>query len=385
MTTPSTTSLLRRLQVVVWLQWMGATLGLPLLPLFLKNHGAGPSTIGVIMGSFFLSGVVTQFVAGRFADRFGRRTVLIGALLLYGIAGPTYLLPVNANWFIVTRVLQGAAAGAIEVAALATVAGLVDESERGRAVSKIFAAQLGGIAMGPLFGVLIDVPHIGWAYTLAGIASIGAAVFARQFLPVVDSSLRHEELPPMQFTPQVIGAVIGSMAVGLGVGVYEATWSLLMEGIGASTTQIRLSWTFFCLPWVLLSGLGGKVADRFDRRKVAMFGAYNAAFFLFVYPHIHSPWILVLIGPCEAVGAALTMPALSSLLTQGAHDRELGRRQGLSTTFNTAALAISASIAGPLFSLKPSLPFTVFATASALTTTTLFYFWRRVPGRVTPE
>ncbi|MBU6233248.1 MAG: MFS transporter, partial [Acidobacteria bacterium] len=156
MTTPSTASLLRRLQVIVWLQWMGATLGLPLLPLFLKNHGAGPSTIGVIMGSFFLSGVVTQFVAGRFADRFGRRTVLIGALLLYGIAGPTYLLPVNANWFIVTRVLQGAAAGAIEVAALSTVAGLVDENERGRAVSKIFAAQLGGIAMGPLFGVLID-------------------------------------------------------------------------------------------------------------------------------------------------------------------------------------------------------------------------------------
>jgi len=381
-TTTSNSSILRRLQVVVWLQWMGATLGLPLLPLFLKNHGAQPSTIGVIMGSFFLSGVVTQFVAGRLADRFGRRTILIGALVLYGIAGPTYLLPVNANWFIITRILQGAAAGAIEVAALSTVAGLVPEHERGRAMSKIFAAQLGGIAMGPLFGVLIDVPQIGWAYTFAGLASVTAAMFARRFLPYVEREHHDEPLPPMQLTRQVVGAVVGSMAIGLGVGVYEASWSLLMEGIGATTTQIRLSWTFFCLPWVLLSSVGGKIADRFDRRKVAIFGAYNAAFFLFLYPHIHNPWILVAIGPCEAVGAALTAPALSSLLTQSAHDRELGRRQGLSTTFNTAALATSASLAGPLFAVKPSLPFTVFASASAMFTTSLFYFWRHVPGRI---
>ena len=128
--------------------------------------------------------------------------------------------------------------------------------------------------------------------------------------------------------------------------------------------------------------VGGKIADRFDRRKVAIFGAYNAAFFLFLYPHIHNPWILVAIGPCEAVGAALTAPAMSSLLTQGAHDRELGRRQGLSTTFNTAALATSASLAGPLFAVKPSLPFTVFASASAVFTTSLFFFWRHAPGRI---
>jgi hypothetical protein len=73
---------------------------------------------------------------------------------------------------------------------------------------------------------------------------------------------------------------------------------------------------------------------------------------------------------------------MSSLLTQGAHDRELGRRQGMSTTANTAALALSAAISGPLFNVSPSTPFTVFALMTALCASTLVFWWRQVEGRV---
>ena len=46
-TTPNQT--LNQLTVVVALQWMGATLGLPLLPLFLEHRGGSPTIIGFIM------------------------------------------------------------------------------------------------------------------------------------------------------------------------------------------------------------------------------------------------------------------------------------------------------------------------------------------------
>jgi hypothetical protein len=55
---------LRRLTVIVALQWMGATLGLPLLPLFLEHRGGTPSVVGVVMASFFVAGVATQFAFG---------------------------------------------------------------------------------------------------------------------------------------------------------------------------------------------------------------------------------------------------------------------------------------------------------------------------------
>src|ERR1700689_2765571 len=81
---------LRRLTVIVAIQWMGATLGLPLLPLFLEHRGGVPTMIGFIMASFFVAGVLTQFFLGRLADRFGRRTVLVYSLIAYGIASTAY-------------------------------------------------------------------------------------------------------------------------------------------------------------------------------------------------------------------------------------------------------------------------------------------------------
>jgi len=374
--------ILRRLQLIVAIQWMGATLGLPLLSLFLRERGISTAEIGVIMSSFFIAGVVTQFLAGHLADRFGRRVILASGLFLYAVASPTYLLAVPAVWFIITRAIQGAAAGAIEVSSLSTVAALFPENERGAAMSKIYAAQLLGIATGPLVGVFITVDQLGWAYLVAGITSAVAGFFTLKTLPAMPPDHHHEPLPSLQITPQVIGAVVGSAAVGLCVGVYETCWSLLMNSVGASSTQIRLSWTFFCLPWVILAGVGGRMTDRFDRRIIAILGGLNGSLFLFLYPHIHNIPALLVLGSGEAIGAALCVPALSSLLTQGAHDRELGRRQGISTTANTAALAISAILSGYLFEIAPGLPFTVIAVASALLVLTELFWWRATPGRI---
>lgn len=379
---PTPSSILRRLQLVVAVQWMGATMGLPLLSLFLLHRGATPSSVGIIMSAFFISGVVTQFVAGHLADRFGRRVILAGGLLLYGLASPMYLLSVPVFWFIVTRALQGVAAGAIEVSSLSTVASLFPEEERGSAMSKIYTAQLFGIATGPLLGVFITVNHIGWAYLIAGVTSTFAGLLALRSLPAATPEIHTEPLPPLQINRQVIGAVVGTAATGLCVGVYETCWSLLMHSFGASSTQIRLSWTFFCVPWLILATVGGKLADKFDRRLIATLGGLNGAFFLFLYPHIHNITLLLILGSGEAIGAALSVSSLSSLLTQGAHDRELGRRQGISTTANTAALALSALFSGQLFAISPGLPFTVVAAISAVMILSQIFWWAKTPGRI---
>ena len=104
---------LRRLTLIVAIQWMGATLGLPLLPLFLEHRGGTPTIVGFIMASFFIAGVATQFALGHLADRFGRRKILMSSLVIYGLASMTFLLPMSAPWFALSRAVQGAAAGAI--------------------------------------------------------------------------------------------------------------------------------------------------------------------------------------------------------------------------------------------------------------------------------
>ena len=74
--------LVGRLSTVVFLEWLGAGAIVPLFPLYLKEHGASPTLIGLTMSAFFFAGLLANFPAGRLADRIGRRPVLVGGLLL---------------------------------------------------------------------------------------------------------------------------------------------------------------------------------------------------------------------------------------------------------------------------------------------------------------
>ena len=372
---------LRRLTVIVAIQWMGATLGLPLLPLFLEHRDGTPPLIGIVMATFFVAGVLTQFVFGHLADKFGRRRILVSSLVVYGLASMTFLLPVTAPWLAVSRAFQGAAAGAIEVASLSAVASLFPEEERGRAVSRIFAAQLFGLAIGPVVGVVASVNDLGWAFFVAGLVSLGAALVAMK-TNLGDRAYDPSPLPKLQWSSQLTGSLVAASASGLAIGVYEACWSLLLHAHHASTLQIRLSWTFFGLPWIVLFRLGGWLADHANRRFIALAGLLSGAFFLAIYPHIHNNNLILVLGSFESIGASLSVPSVSSLMSQGAVHRELGRRQGLFTMSNTASLAIGAGVSGFLFTVNPALPFSLLALVSALLTLTTLFWWRNVKGNI---
>jgi MFS family permease len=372
---------LRRLTIIVGLQWMGATLGLPLLPLFLEHRDGTPSVIGLVMASFFVAGIATQFAFGHIADKFGRRRLLVISLVTYGLASMTYLFHIAAPWFALTRSIQGASAGAIEVASMSAVASLFPEAQRGRAVSRILAAQLFGIALGPVVGVAASVHDLGWASFSTGIISLLAALVAMR-TNLGDRAYDPSPLPTLQWGRRLTGALVATSAAGLAMGVYEASWTLLMHAHHASTLQIRLSWTFFGLPWVLLSRFGGWLADHANRRAVALLGLLNGALFLSLYPHIHNNDVILGLGSLESVGTALSLPSISSLMSQGAADRELSRRQSLFAMSNTASLAAAAGVAGFLFTINAGLPFTVIAIVSAIFAVSTLYWWRGVPGVV---
>ena len=372
---------LNRLTVIVLIQWMGATLGLPLLALFLEHRGGSPHVIGFIVASFFFAGVLTQYFLGRVADQFGRRPVIVVSLITYGLASMTYALPLSAPWFALTRVVQGSSAGALEVASMSAVAALFAENERGRAISRILAAQLLGAAIGPLAGVVASVNDLGWVFFATGVVSLIASLVAFN-TNVGDGAYDPAPLGALRWNRPFAGALAAAAATGLLVGVYETCWSLLMHAHHATTLQIRLSWTFFCLPWVLLSRAGGWIADHLNRRVSAFFGLLSGAAFLATYPHIHNNVVMLFVGSTESIGSALSSPSIASLLSQGAQPRELSRRQGLYATSTTASLAVAAISSGYLFTVDTALPFSIVAVVSAILAISTLYFWRGVKGRI---
>ena len=103
-----------------------------MLPLYIRQRGGTDGLAGVVMAAFFVAGVVSQYPAGRLADRIGRRPVFLSGLVLYGLASLAFLAPLGPTWEVGLRALQGVGAGAAEVASLAMVAGAVDAGRRAR-------------------------------------------------------------------------------------------------------------------------------------------------------------------------------------------------------------------------------------------------------------
>ena len=268
--------------------------------------------------------------------------MLIAALGFYAVACLGFLLPLSPLAYGGMRFVQGAAAGAAEVATLATVALVVPTSERGRASSRIYAAQLGGAAFGPLLGAFVGIRLMAYVFIFAASAASIAAV------PVLRSTLgprtqRNEPLPKLTIDARLVGAVCVAASLGLVIGAYESCWTLLMNFKGASSFELGISWTLFALPYVVCFRFGGWFADHTDRRMFATFGILNACAFCAIYPLLSVPALLAL-SCFEALGTSLALPSAQSILTEGADPRQMGRRQGVFTTAQTGAMAISAMV-----------------------------------------
>src|SRR2546423_4744506 len=91
---PAAQRIVATLVVAVFVQGVGASAVLPLLPLYLRAHGTSDGLVGAVMGSFFVAGVATQYAAGHLTDRLGNRRVISGGLTLYAVASLGFMTSV---------------------------------------------------------------------------------------------------------------------------------------------------------------------------------------------------------------------------------------------------------------------------------------------------
>lgn len=151
---------------------LGLFMVLPLLALYAADMpGATPTMLGLALGVYGLSQALLQIPLGWLSDRLGRKPVIVGGLIVFGIGSLVAASADSVAGIVTGRALQGA--GAIASTVMALVADLTSTQQRTKAMALV------GMSIGLSFAVaLVLGPAVAAVAGLSGVFVLTAVLAA---------------------------------------------------------------------------------------------------------------------------------------------------------------------------------------------------------------
>ena len=369
-----------RLTGVLFLVYLSTGLWSPLLSVYTQSLGAGTRDIGLVLGTFQLTSLLSQFWWGSWSDRLGRRKPLV----LFGTAGLAVAFVGMATsrqwgWLFPFRMLEGIALAAYSTGSLALIGDLLeDQRGRGRLMglyrtSGSFAFSIAALSGGWLadrFSIRLPLLIAATCYALAFLLSAWikehggqAAVSSRQLAGAggrgTGDGGRRSEVGDQEFPIRESLSAPGPrpLAPGLwpflsmvflwtfGMGAVVLLWPVYMQSVGYSKTAVGGLWALAAMGEVPCFLLAGYLADRWGRRRVLLTGIVcMAGVFLGYTLSTSLLWLIAVQMLRSFAYASYEAPALLYATELG-----LRRQRGRLASFYYAASGgggITGSVAG---------------------------------------
>jgi DHA1 family tetracycline resistance protein-like MFS transporter len=390
--------------VIVFVDLLGLSVIIPLIPLYAARYSATPLVIGILQAAYPLMQFLGAPILGRLSDRFGRKPILVisqigtfAGFILLGFANTLTLL-------FISRIIDGLSGANISTAQ-AAIADSTTEKTRTQGLGLIGAAFGAGFVFGPVIAFIV---------LLSTGQSYQAVAFTAAFFSLVSILLTsfwfHETKTPdsasairrkfsFGATRQALNRpVIGFLLVlmffyQIAFGGYEQLFSLftltrlgmdardtsglfVLAGIfiiivqaglvgrwskqkgdrwlvimGVSALAVGLIGTALTpaipVPWYnqasVLEGLAGEGAIRVSVQSIQINLPSQAA-----RGWMGIIWLVVASFPA-ALGGGVLQPAVNSLITKASDKNEVGGMLGISASMYSAANAIAPLFYGFLF------------------------------------
>lgn len=360
---------------------------LPSFPTIGAALGVSTRELGVTLSSFFVAFALGQLVVGPLSDRYGRRMLVVGGLLVFIIGSALAARADSLAMLVAGRVVQALGVCAASVLSRAIARDLFEGDALARALSFTMVAMAAAPGFSPLLGTAID-GALGWraAFVIVGLAG---GVVAVLYLAVIGEThpASRRVSASVRGTARAYMTLLGDrrfIAPALGVGCvigalfafFAAAPAILLDHLGLRPLALSL---FFAATVFVVFG-SGLLAPRLARR----FGAARVAF---------AGGLVALLGAAMmlAAGAGLGLGWLSVSLTvflfgMGTANplgtavalQPFGERAGLASALVGFVQMSCAAVASSAATLLPlAAPVALSATLVACTAIgSLMYFLR---------
>ena len=349
--------------VIVFMDLLGFSLVLPLLPYYAQAFGADALVTGLLVASYAVAQLIGAPILGRLSDRVGRRPVLL--ISIFGtFAGFVLLGAAGALWMLfASRLIDGLTGGNISVAQ-AYIADVTDQKNRSKGLGIIGAAFGLGFIIGPVLGGAFST----FGYAVPAFAAAGLAAFnwliVYLWLPESLSAEKRAALTAHKKTPFTIGALartlnrprVGPLLqtrffFGLAFAMFQTLFALYAQqrlGLSAQVTAFVLAYVGVLS--VIVQGFGiAWISRRVSESRLIFAATITMMLGLLAWalaPDL--PTLLVILIPLSAAGGTLNT-VLSSTLTKAVYPEEIGGTLGLSASVESVTRVIAPSLGGALF------------------------------------
>ncbi len=337
---------------------------LPVLPAYVRGPlHASDLAVGIVVGIFALTAVVCRPIAGRQADRHGRRIVLVAGALAMTLGGVLYLLSSGVASLIAARLVVGAGEGAVYTAGATWAVDLAPADRRGLALGLFGLAVWGGLSLGPVAGELLRA-NVGydavWALT-AALPLAGAAIAMRLPEPARPAVAAHPG--PLALFPRSArrpGAALALANIGYAALAGFVILHLRARGIGGGATVF----TVFALAVFASRLVLSRVPDRAGARRTATAAGLLEALGLSIIALAMSLPVALAGALVVGIGFSMLFPSLALMVVGRVGEDRRGSALGAFTAFFDIGVGLGGPLAGVTASLA-GYPAVFFLAAAA--------------------
>ncbi len=361
----STKSALLFIFITVLVDVVGIGIILPIVPeLIMELTGKGTAD-AVIYGMWLMTAFAgMQFifapVLGEISDRYGRRPVLLIALLGLSIDYLIHAWAPTILWLFVGRFLAGIM-GASFTVATAYIADISSKENKAQNFGMIGAAFGLGFIIGPAMGGLFGEIDVRLPFYVAAGLSFLNFLFGFFFVP---ESLSPEMRRPMEPSKMIAGVsliglkkykgvlllILAFFIANLAGQVLPTVWSYYgIERYDWSPKDIGVSLMVVGLLVAFVQGfLIGKATKRFGEKKVIVFGFLFWTLGMFLFSISTEPWMLYVFLIPYALGG-VAGPTVQGVISNQVSEKEQGNLQGAITSLVSLTAILGQLIFAPVF------------------------------------
>jgi MFS transporter, DHA1 family, tetracycline resistance protein len=345
--------------LTVFVDVLGLTLVLPLLPFYAEHFGASPFVVGTLAASYAVCQLISGPILGRASDRLGRKPVLLvsqcgtlAAFLMLGFADSLVMLFIG-------RIIDGFTAGNLSIAQ-AYISDVTTSKNRTRSFALIGIAFGTGFLIGPVIsGVLAHRYGYSAPFFVAAALSLTSIVVTATLLPAkprrAEPSSPDIDVPPAGERSLSFGRFFSRTLPRrrlLQFFAFSLSFSALLSGLSLFLERrfsfnVRDASFIFgfsgLIGMIIQGGLIGRLVKRLGESRLTLVGfitmgiGYGLLGFVYTLPAL---LVLVAIG---GFGSSVTRPSITTMLTKSVGRGEQGAALGLSQS-----LASIAQMTAPL-------------------------------------